>query len=240
MAPYRIRPTSSHFRNRLVPVRGTQHRYACHDRPPISVIFHLATPEDWERASRRGVYTTASLHDRGFVGCATATQNAAVANARFAGRGDLVRLLIDTERLSSQLRFEPPTADGEAFPHIYGPVHLDAIFEATPYRSGPDGRFSPHEEASGFAAHGAATLAATGRRAAGLMAGFAGRWWVAAMVASLAATIVRLIQADPQRSRAAALAASRSLSSITVAPELTGRGGVGSHVAFRSKSRKKS
>ena len=70
-------------------------------------------------------------------------------------------LLIDTDRLTSQVRFEPVTAGGEAYPHVYGPVHLDAIFEATPYRPGPDGRFSAHEEASGFAAHGATTLAAT-------------------------------------------------------------------------------
>jgi uncharacterized protein (DUF952 family) len=145
----------------------------------VSIIFHLATAEDWERASRGGVYTTASLHDHGFVGCTTGSQHAAVANARFAGRGDLVLLLIDTEGLSSQLRFEPVTAGGEVFPHVYGPVHLDAIFEATPYRPGPDGRFTPYEEASGFATHGSATLAEITLRAAEVMAGFAGRWWVA-------------------------------------------------------------
>jgi hypothetical protein len=48
------------------------------------------------------------------------------------------------------------------------------------------------------------------------------------------------IQHDPQRSRAAALAASRSLSAITVAPELAGWGGAWSQVASRSNSRKKS
>lgn len=46
--------------------------------------------------------------------------------------------------------------------------------------------------------------------------------------------------AVPQRNNDAALAASRSLSSITVAPELSGRGAVGPQVASRSKSRKKS
>ena len=58
-------------------------------------------------------------------------------------------LLIDTDRLTSPLRFEPVTAGGEAFPHVYGPVHLDAIFEATPYRPGSDRRFSPHERPAG-------------------------------------------------------------------------------------------
>jgi hypothetical protein len=49
-----------------------------------------------------------------------------------------------------------------------------------------------------------------------------------------------LIAAGGQRSRVAAPAASWSLSPITVAPELTGRGGVGPQVALRSNSRKKS
>jgi hypothetical protein len=43
-----------------------------------------------------------------------------------------------------------------------------------------------------------------------------------------------------QRSSDATLSASRSLSRITVAPELTGRGGRWVQVAFRSNSRKKS
>jgi uncharacterized protein (DUF952 family) len=145
----------------------------------VGVIFHLAAREDWERASRGGAYTTASLCGDGFIGCATATQHAAVANARFAGRGDLVLLLVDTDKLTSPLRFEPAGAGGEAFPHVYGPVDLDAVFEVTPYRPGPDGRFGPHEEASGFAAHGAATLEETTRRAGEVMAGFGGLWWVA-------------------------------------------------------------
>jgi uncharacterized protein (DUF952 family) len=145
----------------------------------MSVIFHIATQQHWERASRAGVYTTASLREDGFVQCATATQHATVADKLFAGRADLVLLLIDTDRLSSEIRFERSDTDSEAFPHVYGPVDLDAIFEATSYGPGPDGRFHPHEEASGFAAHGAATLQETARRVLRVMAGFPGAWWVA-------------------------------------------------------------
>jgi uncharacterized protein (DUF952 family) len=145
----------------------------------MSVIFHLAAQKEWERAGSTGAYTTASLNDDDFIGCATATQHAAVANAGFAGRTDLVLLLIDTDKLTSPIRFERPDADGDAFPHVYGPLNLEAVFEVTPYRPGPDGRFPPHEEASGFAAHGAATLAEATRRAVEVMAGFAAPWWVA-------------------------------------------------------------
>jgi len=145
----------------------------------MSVIFHIAAREDWERTVGAGAYTMASLHGDGFLHCSRATQHAAVANSLFAGRADLVLLLIDTDKLSSEVRFEQLEAGGEAFPHVYGPVELDAIFEATPYGPGPDGRFHPHEEASGFAAHGAATLDGIKRRVVEVMAGFAGPWWVA-------------------------------------------------------------
>jgi hypothetical protein len=54
----------------------------------VSVIFHLAAHEDWERANSAGVDTTASLHDDGFIDCSTAPRHAAVASARFEGRVD--------------------------------------------------------------------------------------------------------------------------------------------------------
>jgi uncharacterized protein (DUF952 family) len=145
----------------------------------MSVLFHLAAQQDWEQASSARAYTTASLREDGFIHCSTATQHATVANNLFAGRADLVLLLIDTDTLSSEVRFEPSDPGGAPFPHVYGPVNLDAIFEAAPYQPGPDGRFRQHEEASGFAAHGPATLQEITRRAVEVMAGFAGSWWVA-------------------------------------------------------------
>jgi hypothetical protein len=34
---------------------------------PVSVIFHIAGQQDWERASRAGTYTTVSLAEEGFI-----------------------------------------------------------------------------------------------------------------------------------------------------------------------------
>ena len=146
----------------------------------MDVIFHIAARSDWEHAVGCGTYATGSVRREGFIHCSTADRHAAVANRLFAGRTDLVLLLIDTDRLASEVRFEQADAASEAFPHVYGTVNLDAVFEAAaPYRPGADGRFQPHEEASGFAAHGAATLDQAGRRAMEAMAGYPGRWWVA-------------------------------------------------------------
>jgi uncharacterized protein (DUF952 family) len=72
----------------------------------MSVIFHIATGRDWERATSSGTYTTESLHSDGVISCSSPGQHAAAANHLFAGRIDLVLLLIDTDRLESEVRFE--------------------------------------------------------------------------------------------------------------------------------------
>jgi uncharacterized protein (DUF952 family) len=142
----------------------------------MSVLFHIATRRDWERATGAGSYTTGSLDRDGFIGCSTAAQHAAVANARFAGRTDLVLLLIDAGKLTAEVRTGRAAADSQ---QICGPVNLSAVFEVAPYRPGADGWFRPHEEASGFATHGAATLDEIKRRAVEAMAGYPHPWWVA-------------------------------------------------------------
>jgi uncharacterized protein (DUF952 family) len=144
----------------------------------MSVLFHITTWAEWGRARRQGVHIPDSIERDGFVHCSTAAQHASVANDLFAGRTDLVVLLIDPGKLTSEIRIEGTGRDGQGLPHVYGPVNLDAVFEAAAYPPGPDG-FAPHEEASGFAAHGAVTLQEAGMRALAVTTGFAGPWWVA-------------------------------------------------------------
>lgn len=145
----------------------------------MNVLFHIATETEWELAPRLGVYTPDSLASDGFVHCSSAVQHAIVANALFPGRTDLVLLLIDTSRLSAEVRLEGEDREGQPFPHIYGPVNLEAVFEAAPYAPDEDGHFRTHEEAIGFATSGGATLEETQRRAVAVMTGFERPWWVA-------------------------------------------------------------
>jgi uncharacterized protein (DUF952 family) len=65
---------------------------------------------------------------------------ARVANARFAGAGDLVLLCVAPDRLRAPLRYEPgdPGSD-ELFPHLYGPLAIDAVVDALAFAEGPDG-----------------------------------------------------------------------------------------------------
>jgi uncharacterized protein (DUF952 family) len=50
----------------------------------------------------------------------------------FKGQTGLVILRIDTERLTSPLKWESPPGSDETFPHVYGPVNLDAVVGVVP------------------------------------------------------------------------------------------------------------
>ena len=66
----------------------------------------------------------------GFIHCSLPTQVTHVADWFYRDVPDLVLLCIDPSRLTSELRWEP-SADAFAgdFPHVYGPIALDAVAE---------------------------------------------------------------------------------------------------------------
>jgi uncharacterized protein (DUF952 family) len=129
------------------PGRVARRRAAARPRQVLSRVYHLAARADWDAARAGGVYRAASLDTEGFIHCSTAAQVAGVANAFYGGRRDLVLLAIDPARLRSTLRFEAPAhptteAADERFPHVYGPIDLDAVVAATDFAPGADGRFA--------------------------------------------------------------------------------------------------
>ena len=65
-----------------------------------------------------------------------------VANVFYAGQHGLVLLVIDPGRLTSELRWEPGTdLATELFPHIYGPINLDAVVQVVDFEPAADGKF---------------------------------------------------------------------------------------------------
>lgn len=95
-------------------------------------VFHLALREEWEVARRSGVYDRStigrSLAEEGFIHCSFAEQVPGVAARFYAGRTDLVLLTIDPGRCHSVWRVESPAPGvSERFPHLYGPLPVDAV-----------------------------------------------------------------------------------------------------------------
>jgi len=94
------------------------------------MIFHVVPAAEWERARAAGVYAPASLREVGFIHFCESHQLAGVLARFFAGRTDLVVLAVREDRLGAELRREP--ADGDVFPHLFGPLELDAVVAAAP------------------------------------------------------------------------------------------------------------
>jgi uncharacterized protein (DUF952 family) len=99
------------------------------------LIYHVATAADWEHARRSGSYTTStlgrSLEDEGFLHAAHGHQVAGVLERYYAGVPEpLVLLTVDTELLDVPWR-EDRVAE-EDFPHVYGPLAVDAVVAVDP------------------------------------------------------------------------------------------------------------
>jgi len=113
-------------------------------------IVHITTRLAWNDARDRGEYVTPGLKSEGFIHCSTYAQAVPVAEKYYKGQKGLVLLIIDSGRLAAGLKWEPPAEgapppgvpDGDMFPHIYGPINLDAVVEAVDFNPGPNNQFS--------------------------------------------------------------------------------------------------
>ena len=92
-------------------------------------MYHLALRPEWEAARADGSYRRstlgASLEDVGFIHCSFDHQVQTIADAVYRGRADVVLLEIDPARLDAEVRVEP--AHGDEYPHIYGPLPVQAV-----------------------------------------------------------------------------------------------------------------
>ena len=101
-------------------------------------LFHLALKGDWEKARETGTYQWSTrgmrLVEVGFIHCSWQEQVAKTFERFYADAGDVVLLEIDPTRLTAPLRADAiPT--GELFPHLYGPLPIEAVRSITPYGS---------------------------------------------------------------------------------------------------------
>ena len=98
----------------------------------MPVIYHVTTTKDWNAAKQRGYYQHPSLKAEGFIHCSQDHQIAGVLERYFAGQTDLVKLVIDTDKLTSKFVFDWSPSLADTFPHVYGPINSDAIVDVIP------------------------------------------------------------------------------------------------------------
>lgn len=110
------------------------------------MILHITSKQDWSAAQAKGEYAAPSLETEGFIHFSTDKQAIHVANAFYHGRTDLVLLVVEETRLKPELKWEAPAgppadliSEADMFPHLYGPLNLDAVISVLEFQPDADG-----------------------------------------------------------------------------------------------------
>jgi uncharacterized protein (DUF952 family) len=97
-----------------------------------SIILHITNHDLWNQAKGAGEYRADSLTSEGFMHCSKPDQLAGVVNRYYQGQTGLIVLHIDPDLVEPSIRWENPPGRNEQFPHIYGPLNLNAVMEVKP------------------------------------------------------------------------------------------------------------
>jgi uncharacterized protein (DUF952 family) len=105
----------------------------------MQTLYKICPAVLWQEAERAGVFRGSEVDRRdNFIHFSTAAQLAETAKKHFAGQRDLLLVSVDASRCGSALKWEP-SRGGALFPHLYGPLMLDAVKRVDPLPLGPDG-----------------------------------------------------------------------------------------------------
>jgi uncharacterized protein (DUF952 family) len=107
-----------------------------------AMIFHITDAATWAASQEQGAHTGSTrgidLAKEGFIHCSTVDQWPGVVERYYADARNLLLLHIDEAQLTSPLVYEQFPGMPEPFPHVYGPINLDAVINAQ--RIAPLGR----------------------------------------------------------------------------------------------------
>jgi len=93
----------------------------------MTLIYHVTTKQEWDKAKQKGFYAAPSLETEGFIHCSEAQQVDGVLKRYYQGKNALLKLVIDPQKLNPELKYELAPSVNENFPHVYGPINLDAV-----------------------------------------------------------------------------------------------------------------
>jgi uncharacterized protein (DUF952 family) len=115
------------------------------------MIYHITTRDAMLEFRQTGEYRAESLATEGFIHFSGIHQVLDVAEKFYSTQHGLVLLVVDASRLTAELKYELPIhpvnpasalATDQLFPHLYGPLNLDAVVAIHDFEPNPDGKFS--------------------------------------------------------------------------------------------------
>lgn len=91
------------------------------------MIYHVTTKAAWQEAQAKGRYEHISLEKEGFIHNCSRAQLAGVLDRYYKNTPGLLLLHIDENLLEAELKYELAPSVNEEFPHIFGPINLNAV-----------------------------------------------------------------------------------------------------------------
>jgi len=102
----------------------------------MAMIFHIIPKDEWLKQKAGGEYSPLSLRNEGFIHCCKADQVLKVAQAFFGRLAcELLLLRIFEQDVLPPIRYETPAEapmSNIKFPHIFGPLNLNAVDKVFP------------------------------------------------------------------------------------------------------------
>ncbi|MBA2736719.1 MAG: DUF952 domain-containing protein [Pyrinomonadaceae bacterium] len=92
------------------------------------LIYHIVTPEVWEKYKDEYEYEAESLQTEGFIHCSYRNQLEDVLERYYKNVRSVFVLHINPHLLTSQLIAESST-NREIYPHVYGKINRPAVVD---------------------------------------------------------------------------------------------------------------
>ncbi len=116
------------------------------------ILLHIIPAHEWQAAQSGEVYRPAAFAQDGFIHCSRIDQVERTAGLHFPGRRDLLLLCIDPRRVRAPVWYENLDGGESLFPHIYGPLNLDAVLAAPVFQPDEEGFFHLPDEVTAWQA----------------------------------------------------------------------------------------
>ena len=106
---------------------------------PDQIAYKIMTADELEQMRRDGVFpgSSADISD-GYVHLSLHSQLAETLRKHFSGMSGLVLATVDLGRLERDTVRWEPSRDGQLFPHVYGPLTMEAVVAVEPLEPTPD------------------------------------------------------------------------------------------------------
>ena len=105
------------------------------------LIYHISLKSDWENAILEKEYKNETLMREGFIHASDYDQLLSTAEMYYSDEVPLILLAIDPEKLNSPVKYELAITRDSLFPHIFGPVNIEAVTHAAPFEKDSNGKF---------------------------------------------------------------------------------------------------